>query len=252
MLKAIIVEDENHSLNYLKSLLTNHCPEIEILGEAKTVDKAIKLIRQNNPDILFLDIELSGENGFTILEKLDKKIDFEIIFVTAYHQYAVRAFKFSAVSYLLKPIEIEDLLEAVSKAKKLSLNKNNDKRLEYLTNLLKQDNVPPDKLALPTNDGYNLVKICDILRFEADGSYTHIFFNNKEKVLVCKNISVFEELLKGTSFIRIHKSFMINLDYVKKFVRANGGGFVVMSDDAMIDVSVRKKKDLMEKLSTFM
>ena len=225
MLKAIIVEDESHSLDYLKLQLNDHCPEVQVLGEAKNVEKAIKLINQNNPDIVFLDVELSGESGFTILEKLDKKINFEVIFVTAFHEYAVRAFKFSAISYLLKPVDPDELKNSIVRVNERAINREYDKRLEYLTSLLKQQQMPPERLALPTNDGYSLVNIKDIMRLEADGSYTHICFNNKEKIIVCKNISVFEELLDKATFVRVHKSYMINLDYVNKFVRSNGGGF---------------------------
>lgn len=248
MIRAIIIEDEVHSRNFLKTLIQEYVQDVEIIGEADSVDSALFLIKETSPDLLFLDIELAGENGFDIIGKSDL-INYEVIFTTAYQEYAIKAFKYSAVSYILKPVNLEELEAAVRKVRDRQDIKDLNKRFEYLVSIIKQKNLKPDKLALPVYDGYFIVSLVDIVRIEADGSYSTIFLANREKIMVSKNISAIEELLSDDLFIRVHKSYIINMRYLKRFIKNDGNSYVILTDNSTIDVSVRKKKDLIEKLS---
>jgi two-component system LytT family response regulator len=244
-LKCIIVEDEEHSRKYLSSLLAKYCKELIILDEIATVNNAILSIEKNKPDLVFLDIELGGESGFAILEALNGKVSFDIIFVTAFQEYAINAFKYAAVSYLLKPINLEELQESIERIKQIRTKINTQKQIDFLLEMIKRQQKTHDCIAVPTFEGFTFIKISDIIRLEADGSYTMVYFKSTEPILVCKNISYFEELFTETCIIRIHKSSMVNIQFVKKYIKHNGG-HIVMADNTKIKVSERKRAEFLE------
>lgn len=242
-IKAIIVDDEAGARETLAGLLERFCPEVDVVAQAGTIDEAIQVISNNQKDLVFLDIEMPFGNSFDILESLEN-IDFEVIFITAHDQYAIEAFKFSAVDYLLKPVKIKDLKNAVEKVvkRRAVLHEKNQKVKVLINNM----NTQILKLVLPTINGFHVVDINQILRCEGDRNYTRFVFINGEKILVSKTMKEFEDLLTKHGFFRIHQSFLVNLSQIKKYNRGQGGE-VEMSDGEMIPVS-RSKKEAFLKL----
>jgi two-component system LytT family response regulator len=242
-IKAIIVDDESGARETLAGLLERFCPEVDVVAQAGTIDEAIQVISNNQKDLVFLDIEMPFGNSFDILESLEN-IDFEVIFITAHDQYAIEAFKFSAVDYLLKPVKIKDLKNAVEKVvkRRAVLHEKNQKVKVLINNM----NTQILKLVLPTINGFHVVDINQILRCEGDRNYTRFVFINGEKILVSKTMKEFEDLLTKHGFFRIHQSFLVNLSQIKKYNRGQGGE-VEMSDGEMIPVS-RSKKEAFLKL----
>lgn len=244
MIPAIIVEDEKRNLNLLKNLLAEYCPEVNLVGEASSVKSGVEVIKKTNPALLFLDIELSDGNAFELLEQtLEKR--FQVIFTTAYDHYAIKAIKFSAIDYLLKPINFQELKAAVEKAK----SKTSDMVLSNNINfLLKNIETPsdkkPEKIALPTLEGHLFVNIKDIVRLEADGNYTFIYLLGKERLLISRTLKDFESFLSNEEFIRVHHSHLVNIRHVKKYLKGSGGQ-IVMNDGSTVEVSVRKKDDFL-------
>jgi two-component system LytT family response regulator len=240
MLRAIIVEDELRSRQTLTGMLKLFCKNVEVAGEAENVKEGIDLIRKEKPDIVFLDIQMPDGSGFKLLEEIGQ-INFDIIFTTAYDQYAIQAIKFSALDYLLKPIYQDDLVRAVKKAEdnkeKIDRNEHVDVLLE---NLKKSVNEPP-KIILSTAEKINVVKVDDILRCASDNYYTMFYFTNGQKLLVSKTLKENEELLKDQHFIRPHKSHLVNTKYIKGFLKQDGG-YIIMTDGTNIPVSRRKKE----------
>lgn len=248
MLKAVIVDDENSGIESLKRLLKKNHSEIEVVATAGSVEEGIAKIEALSPDVLFLDIELPDGSGFDILEVIEQK-NLSVIFTTAHNQYAIRAIKFAALDYLLKPLDGEELATAVSK---LAEQNPNDSRREHVR--LLQNNIRNTqgdnfgKIALPTTEGFMFVEVENIIRCEAQSNYTQFYFVGGEKNLVSKTLGEFEDLLLGCNFLRVHNSHLINMKHAKKYVRGKGG-FVVMSDGAMVEVSVRKKDAFIQQLA---
>lgn len=246
MIRAIIVDDEKKSRESLELLVTEYCKQVELCGMAESVEEALQLIKQEDPDLLFLDIELNDGTGFDVLEKA-KSGHFDVIFTTAFENYALRALKMSAVDYLLKPINEDDLRYAVKKVAEKIEKKNQSRNVELLLQNLNTGN-GQHKIALPTSDGLTFIDVNDIIRCQADGSYTHFFFKGDKKTLVSKKIKEYEELLSPYKFVRVHHSHLVNLNEVTKYVRGDGG-YVVMSDGETVYVSKRKKEDFMQALN---
>ena len=246
MLKAILIDDEENSLNALQEKIIRHCPEVEIIATHTQPVNAIDAINNMKPDVIFLDIEMPGMNGFTLLQKLQFK-NFELIFVTAYDHYAVKAIRYSALDYLVKPVEPEDLKFAVRRA----VDKRNTVVSRQQFDLLMENINPAAKsfkrLAVPSYDGLHFIKISDIIYLEAHVNYTHLHLVNKQKYVVSRTIKDFEELLPADTFLRIHNSYIINKDYVEKYIRGDGGQ-VVLSNGAVLDVSKRKKTDFLKAI----
>jgi len=242
-LKAIIVEDEESSQQALKNMLEDYCQNIVVTGMAVTVDGAIELINKQHPDIIFLDIELPGKTGFKLFDSFTKP-DFEVIFTTAYDKYAVKAFKMSAIDYLLKPIDLEELRAAIEKAQK-------QRKLNLLSQKIQifKDHMSEvvKKLALPTQSGIVFVELEDIVRCEATGSYTIFYLQNGDTVLVSKTLKIYVELLEDFNFCRINRRDLINLKFVKEYRRQNKG-MVVMSDGAILSVSEGRKETYLKKM----
>lgn len=244
MLKAIIVDDEPKARENLQILLQDFVKGVEVIALCHNVEEAIAAVGAHSPDVVFLDIQLQRETGFDLLTRL-KEINFEVIFTTAYSEYAIKAFKFSAIDYLLKPIDIEELKKAVSKVEKRVSN-NMTSRLAQLVQNLKQGSAENYKIALPTLEGLVFVNIKDILYCEASSNYTQIF-TTEEKYLVSKTLKEYDELLSDHNFFRIHNSYLININSIKKYVKGEGG-YVVLNNNTALDVSKRKKEAFLNKI----
>lgn len=245
MIKAVIIDDNKESRSNLRADLEMSCPEVEIIGEADSVVSASKLLKSLKPQLVFLDIQLGDGTGFDVLEILGE-ISFTIIFTTASDQYALKAFKFSAIDYLLKPIDPDELKMAVQKIS--SSKKTPGESIELLMENSKSDHKPMRRLALNTLDKIHIVNISDIVRCEADVNYTQFFFSDKSKLLVTKTLKEFEEMLKEHAFIRVHQSHLVNSSYIKEFVKGDGG-YLVMSDSSSVPVSTRKRNAVVEALN---
>lgn len=247
MIKAIIVDDERRGREALSNLIKDYCPQLSVMDTVDAVSSATKAIEKYNPEIVFLDVELRGETGFDLLDQM-MPIDFEVIFTTAYEHYALKAIKFSAIDYVLKPIGIEELKEAVKKAEEKLENKSISENFDILLKNIKSNNKKQHKIALSSSDGYIFTEVNDILYCKADGNYTYFYTKEKGKILVSKNIKEYEALLNEHNFFRIHRSFLVNMDEVQKYVRGEGG-YVIMSDGSSLDVSKRRKEQFISMLS---
>ncbi len=246
-LKAIIVEDEKHSRETLINLLEEFCEGVEIIGTADSVPSALELIPQANPDVVFMDIELHSGTGFDILSQLPQ-LNFEVIFTTAFDQYAIKAVKFSSLDYLLKPIDLDELQIAVEKAKEIKNKEQYKQQLELLLNNIKQKS-GSSKICLATSDGFEFINTLDILYCEANGSYTNFILKEGKKLLVSKHLKEYENLLADQNFMRVHNSFLINLKEVKKFVKADGG-YIIMCNDDTVSISRGKKELFLEAMNS--
>lgn len=244
MLRAVIVEDEKRSRETLLGLLEMYCKNVEIVGEAESVQEGLKLIHNQNPDVVFLDIQMPDGSGFKLLEQIEN-INFDVIFTTAYDQFAIKAIRYSALDYLLKPIYPDDLKNAVKKAEE---NKKIQKSNENIKVLLENINRPPaesPKIILSTSEKINVIKIDDILRCESDNYYTMFYFTNGDRLLVSKTLKEQEELLSGHNFIRPHKSHLVNVKYIKSYLKTDGG-VILMENGSKIPVSRRKKEHIID------
>jgi two-component system, LytTR family, response regulator len=247
MTRAIIIDDEEGSRETLNNLVSDFLPDVEVVALAYSVETGKEAIKKFKPDLVFLDIQMQNETGFDLLETF-REINFEIIFTTAYDHFAVKAFKFSALDYLLKPIDIEELKTAVEKAKKKRSYSNSSLQLNALLHNQKSLNNNFKKIALPTLEGLEFIQINNIIRFEADGAYTMIFLVTGEKMVVSKIIKEFEDMLSENHFFRPHQSHLINLHHMKKYVKGDGG-YAVMSDNSNIPIARRKKDEFLKALS---
>ena len=246
-LRAIIVEDEKHSRETLNNLITEFCSDVKVVGMASSPDEAIEAITSLTPDVVFLDVELQSGTGFDVLQQLEK-IDFEIIFTTAFEQYALKAVKFSSLDYLLKPIDYKELKRSVEKARIKKDEQVYKKQLETLLFNLKQERPKLNKICLLTFDGFAFVDVEDIIYCKAEGSYTKFVLKDNSKLMVSKYLKEFEGLLLEQCFMRVHNSFLINLKEVKKFVRSDGG-YILMSNNDTASISRTKKEDFMKAMT---
>jgi two-component system, LytTR family, response regulator len=244
-MRAIIIDDEPKNVRILKKLLEDYCPQIEVAGFAGDAKAAYTTIREIKPELVFLDIEMPYGNAFDLLDKL-LPVDFEIIFITAFDDYTLKAFKYSALDYLLKPVDIDELKAAVKKAVEKIAGKNINLQLGNLLSNLKNNQVTLQKIALPAADGIVFINVEEIIRCEASGNYTIIFADSKEKITASKTIKDYEELLPPGIFCRIHNSHIINLNRIKKYHRGRGG-FVVMDDGTSIEVASRRRDEFLAK-----
>jgi two-component system LytT family response regulator len=247
MVKAIIVDDELGARESLSKMVEKNCKNIEIVAKADSMLSAFESINKYQPDLVFLDIEMSNGNAFDLLEKF-KEIDFDIIFTTAYDHYAIKAIKFSAVDYLLKPIDIEELLQAVNRFEAKSGQKSMlDKKFKALLSNIKPEN-KLKKVGIPDGDGLIFINLSDIIRCDSDGNYTFFVLITGKKILASRTLGEYEQMFSDDNFFRIHRSHLINLQHVKKYIKGEGG-YAVMSDNSQVEVSRRNKTDFLEKLS---
>ncbi len=249
MIKAVIVEDEKHSQELLHELVKEYCEGVEIVGLAGTVAEALQIITETEPTLVFLDIELPDGDGFQVLEKLDSP-KFDVIFTTAYDQYAMRAFKFAATDYLLKPIDNEELEQAVARVvekQKATPGDGKADQLQALIRNIRNIGTPFKRIVLPTTNGFTVVNPEDIIRCESDRNYTFIFLKDGRRILVSRTIKEYDEMLTEFNFFRIHQSHLINLNFLKNYTRGRGG-YVELTDGTVLDVSARRKSEFLAKM----
>ncbi|MBD3864561.1 MAG: two-component system LytT family response regulator [Olleya marilimosa] len=238
-LNAILVEDEAQSRAILKNYLTKYCPKVNIIGEAENINEALELIRTLDLDLVFLDVEMPYGNAFDLLDKVGDR-DFETIFVTAYNNYAMDALNAHASYYLMKPIDIDELIKAVDYVSEI---KSKEDALQDQVLIPKTNNVE-GKITIPQQDGFEVLNTKDILYCKADDNYTEIYLNNNKKKVVSKTLKYFEDALTPSGFARVHKSYLINVAEVVKYVKGKGGS-VILSNGQEIMVSASKKSDLL-------
>jgi two-component system, LytTR family, response regulator len=240
-LKTIIIDDEPNAVDFINSIIGEYCPDLEVVGQAYNITEGEQKILEVKPDLLFLDVEMPNGTGFDLLARFPEK-NFEVVFITAFNHYAIKAIKFSAVDYILKPININEFIEAVTRVvqKRLTVPVSSNESFKILMENLKT--AIPSRLAIPTADGMEYLNPKEILRVEADRSYSWFFLTGNRKILVSKNLKEFQDLLSDRYFFRSHNSHLINLKYVRKYVRKEGG-YIEMLDGAQIPVS-RNRKDL--------
>lgn len=245
MIKAAIIDDEANNIENLQQIIGQHCSNIEIVGTATDAENGKKLIETQHPDLVLLDIQMPGKSGFDLLKELPK-IDFEVIFITAYDRYGIQAIKFSALDYLLKPINITEFLFALEKAEHKIASKKESTNIQNLLKYLKGGKEVP-KIALPTLKEIMYVKVSEILRCEAENNYTNFYLLNGEQVLVCKTLKEFSELLIPHHFIRSHQSHLVNIDCVKSYLKEDGGT-LLLSNLEKIPISRQNREMVKEAL----
>lgn len=252
MIKIVIIDDEKDAIKSIELIINEYCSNAEVIGTASSAAEGRTIIQSKNPDLVFLDIEMPRGNGFDMLEMIPER-NFEVIFITAYNNFAIKAFKYSAVDYILKPIDIDEFIDAVDRVEQRLLlssdnsSTNQDKYNSLLENI--QTN-QPTKIMVPTSEGQIYIEIANIFRIEAEGSYSMIFLNDNNKMLISKNLKEFENMLSENNFYRPHNSHLINLEQVKKYVLKDGG-YIEMTDETIVPISRRKKDSFIEKMHEF-
>jgi len=246
LLSALIVDDEKNGRENLAGLIQSHCPQIKVVGEARSVEQAIAGIQEHQPQLIFLDIEMPGGNGFQLLEHF-KDFPFEVIFVTAYDNYAIRAIRFSASDYILKPINLNELIAAVGKVSLRIRNRSENERIRQL--YLNTMHPANPKIGLPTGERVEFVEVKSIIRCQGESNYTHIYFSDRKPLLTAKSLIEFEELLAEYNFIRVHKTHLVNLNQVTSFTK-NDGGVLFLSNGDSVAISRRRKEFVLEQLKS--
>lgn len=245
MIKAVIIDDESYSCEILTAMLESECPDVNVVSVCNNGVDGLSAIHRLKPDLVFLDVEMPRMNGFEMLEQLPS-INFHLIFTTGYDQYALKAIRFSAIDYLLKPIDRQELQTAVEKVRE-RFQIPVPQQLEILMQNLKLPSNPINKIALPTIEGLQMIPIDSIISCEADDNYTLLLLKNRKKLLVTRSLKEIEESLNQHLFIRVHRSFIVNLNEIEKYIKGDGG-YLVMSDGTSIDVARNKKEMLLKKL----
>ena len=246
-IKAVLIDDETNNLQNLQQLLNRHCPEVQVLATALTADEGRHIILQHQPDVVFLDIQMPGKNGFDLLRSLSH-YEFDVIFVTAFDQYGIQAVKFAAIDYLLKPISPEDLQLAVSRVVAKSRNKKQNLQLENLINLFRQQK-EDQRIALPTQKETRFIATGQIIRCESSNNYTSFYLSNEEKIIVSKPIYEYEELLAGYGFIRCHQSHLVNKKCIRSLIKEDGG-YLLLENGTQVPVARSKKEMVIEAMKT--
>lgn len=247
MLNAILIDDERHCLRLLNYTLQQMCPNVTVVAECQSGEKGIAAIAELQPDLIFLDIEMRDMTGFEMLERIKDTINFEIIFTTAYDEFALDAFKVSAVDYLLKPIDEEDLQKAVAKVNKKIEERISSKQVSFLLQQLKKNRQDEQEvLALPSQGGLEFVEIQDIIYCQSERNYTHVYFVKDKPMLISKTLKDIDALLPSQQFFRVHHSYTVNLKHIKRYLKIDGG-YLVMSNGDQVKVSRSKKELLLTK-----
>lgn len=247
MIKSIIIDDELKSCTSLFNKLKTHCPDVEVLEICNSGEEGLRAIRELTPQLVFLDIEMPVMNGFAMLDKVEKK-DFEVIFITAYNEHAVKAIKCSALDYLVKPVDTDELKLALQRFhEKGESMQRSESQYDILLHNFKSGQVTKHKIALPTLEGMVFSQLNDIIRLESDSNYTTFYFGSGTKQIVSKTLKEFEHLLEGYNFYRVHNSHIINLDHIRIYKKGDGG-IVVMSDGSEITISTRRKAEFVKRL----
>jgi two-component system LytT family response regulator len=238
---TVVIDDEPDAVDFITSIISEYCPGLDVCGKAHNVKDGLILINEIKPDLVFLDVEMPNGTGFDLLTHFPEK-EFDVVFITAFNHYAIKAIKFSAVDYILKPININEFIESVNKViqKRAANAMAGQENFEALIENLRTSH--PTRLVIPTSDGREYLNPNDIIRIEADRSYSWFFIRDKRKILVSRHLKEFQDLLNDRNFFRPHNSHLINLDFVRKFVRQDGG-YIEMTDGSQIPIS-RSRKDL--------
>lgn len=248
MIKAILIDDERNSIEMLEWLIQNHCPDIKIVATCDSGEKGIEAIREWKPDVIFLDIQMPKMNGFDMLERI-RDIDFEIVFHTAYDQFAVKAFKYAALNYLLKPVDPDDLIDTVNRLKH-KLSAPSKEQMELLFQHLMHRENPAGRIALSTGDGLIFVQTKDITYCKAESNYTHVVMANSQKILVAKTLKEIDDTLSGKDFFRAHHSYLVNINHISRFVRGDGG-YILMPDNTQITIARSKRDEFFQLFAKF-
>jgi len=243
MIRAIIIDDEQESRNTILNILKNFCENVSVVAQAENVADGIKIISDKKPDVIFLDIQMPDGSGFDLLEKTTP-IDFQVIFVTAYDQFALKAIKFSALDYILKPVDPQQLIDAVNKIKETGSDVGSITK--KISTLLRNKN-GFERITLPTFEGFRFINLKDIVRCEADNNYTNFYLNSSEKILVTKTLKEYDECLSGLDFVRVHQSHLVNIKFVDRYIKGDGGT-IIMADGSEVDVSRRRKDGFLDKM----
>jgi two-component system LytT family response regulator len=238
---TVVIDDESDAVDFITSIIGEYCPGLEVKGTAHNVKEGVTVIKDLKPDLVFLDVEMPNGTGFDLLTHFPEK-DFEVIFITAFNHYAIKAIKFSAVDYILKPININEFIESVNKVIHKRQTTQGNSGINYEALLENLRSAHPTRLVIPTSDGREYLNPRDIVRIEADRSYCWFYLNDKRKILVSRHLKEFQDLLNDRNYFRPHNSHLINLDFVKKYVR-HDGGYIVMSDGAQVPIA-RNRKDI--------
>ncbi|HTL80724.1 MAG TPA: LytTR family DNA-binding domain-containing protein [Bacteroidia bacterium] len=246
MINAVIVDDSPEARTSLKEDLKRWCPDVHLVGEADSMKSGLSLLKEKNPDVVFLDIELGDGNGFSLLEQLGETTT-RVIFTTGMDNFGIRAIKFSALDYLLKPVDPDELVKAVEKVKEDQRRQNISVNLKLLAEQMRPSASSLKRLALNSSDKVQVVNITDIIRCESERNYTTFFLKDKKQIVVTKTLKEYEELLEPMGFVRVHHSHLINLEHLKEFIK-HDGGYALMDDNAHVPVSVRKREDLLKAL----
>lgn len=246
-MKAVLLDDELHCTQTLSLILKQHCPEVEIIGIFNHPAEALVFLDTNKVDILFLDIEMPFMNGFKLLTRL-QPVSMHVVFTTAYDAYAIKAFKYSAFDYLLKPIDEVELIETVGRIMTTTGDNAQKNQLDHLLTLIKDKSVSPKRIAFPTLEGLEFVDIDQILRCESSSNYTSIYMLNNVMMVVCRTLKEIEELLPANSFLRVHNSHVINVQHIRKYIKG-AGGLLKMSDNYEVPVSRLRRDQVLKELT---
>ncbi|MFI5132669.1 MAG: LytR/AlgR family response regulator transcription factor [Chitinophagales bacterium] len=248
MIKSIIVDDEQHCIDRLKGFLqSDYSNSVELAGEFSSVADGFNGVNDLKPDLIFLDVQIHDKTGFDLLREIGRT-DFEVIFTTAYDKFAVQAIKLSALDYLLKPIDKDELKLAINKYHDRKKKSDSNQRLEVLLQNTRPQNGIPGRIIVPTSSGFEIFDVTEIMRCESTSNYTTIYLKNKQKLMVAKTLKEFEDMLTEHGFFRIHNSHLVNLAYIKSYNRGKGGS-VILTDGMELDVSTRRKEDFLKKIS---
>ena len=248
MLKAILIDDMPDALKVLEADLLKHCPDIQIIGKAESVVEGAKLIRTAKADLIFLDILLGDGTGFDLLE-IFPDLKAKVIFITATDEFAIKAFRFAAIDYLLKPLSTEQLVEAVAKASSM-ISSSNTESLDLLKETINNPSELPSRISLHSQDKISVVEIAKIVRCESDGNNTIFILESGEKIFVTKTLKSFDTMFVDHPFMRVHQSHLVNLKYIQEYVRKEGG-YLKMKNDDIVPVAVRKKAEVIAMLDKF-
>ncbi|MDD2985935.1 LytTR family DNA-binding domain-containing protein [Flavobacterium sp.] len=252
MITALLIDDDDNLRQGMKSLLARYAPDIKIVGEANSVKTGVETMERLQPQVVFLDIQMTDGTGFDVLEEIalrNGKSTAHIVFITAHEQYAIKAFRFSALDFLLKPVDPDELQKVIEKIKNIVVKNDDFGHIDLLLENIRKKVDKFKRIALSNSDGIHLFEVSDIIRCESEDNYTKFFIKNNKPVLISKTLKEYEELLTEHGFERIHQSHLINLAYLKSYIKKDGG-YVVMSDNSHLPISQRKKERLQEILKT--
>lgn len=244
-LKAIIVEDEQASRETLANYLVKYCPDVELMAKTESVKQGLEAIRTHQPDIVFLDVEMPYANGFDLLDQVEE-VNFATVFVTAFSNYAIKALNLSASYYILKPVDIDELVAAVKKIKDERKDNNHAFFSKILAENLQTANQQEHKIVLPMLNGFEVIRVKEVIRIQANDNFSDFHLTDGSKRVICRTLKHYEELLSDINFLRTHKSHIVNLQYVKRYVKGKGG-YVIMVDNSEVEIAPGRRKEFLER-----